>query len=101
MPQNKERSTYVIDQETEKALRGLVNVWGVSKSEALRRSIRIVWANQQENARPSPAEVLLALSKNTKGSQTLEAVAANQYLQELAEEHAAHEELLAKSYSKK
>jgi hypothetical protein len=74
------RSTYALDIESVKKLERLAKHWGVSKSEALRRSIQAAAVNQTDTADPLQAfEVLqrsLNLSKR-KARQWEDSVRAN------------------------
>src|SRR6185437_7327530 len=58
------RTTYALDVETVRKLEELADLWGVSKSEALRRSIRS--ASLSQSATSSPLEAFKALQASMK-----------------------------------
>jgi gamma-glutamylcysteine synthetase len=58
------RSTYALDVATVEKLERLAKQWGVSKSEALRRSIQAATANH--TAAPEPLQAFEALQRSLK-----------------------------------
>lgn len=56
------RSTYALDVETVRKLEELAKKWGVSKSEALRRSVHS--ATNAEINSPDPLQVFEALQRS-------------------------------------
>src|SRR6185437_10363018 len=62
------RTTYALDIETVRKLEELADRWGVSKSEALRRSIRS--ASLRQSGTSSPLEAFKALQASIKLSKT-------------------------------
>lgn len=57
------KTTYSLDVETVRTLERMARKWGVSKSEALRRAIRLA-AEQAEPERPSPVQALDSLQRS-------------------------------------
>jgi len=77
------RSTYALDPETVRTLENLAKRWGVSKSEALRRSIRASAAT-----RPRTGAALQALD-DLQRSLGLSNAAASRWINRTREERVA------------
>jgi hypothetical protein len=58
------RATYAFDPETAKTITELAEKWGVSQSEAVRRSVRIAKEQEANATKRTPYEILLEMFEN-------------------------------------
>lgn len=60
-----QRSTYVLDKQTARALSSLIAAWKVSKGEAIRRAVQQAFERLERGAAMGPDEALRQLASAT------------------------------------